>query len=122
MSIMQITEAQNIVKTWTERNGWKDIPNIDKFDHIHEELVEMSQHLRYKSEQERIDYISNNKDYFTAEMGDLLFGICRLANQLDIDLEAGFNLTKEKAEQKYQPGSKEFNQPWQQSNNNPANP
>ncbi|MDF1497379.1 MAG: MazG nucleotide pyrophosphohydrolase domain-containing protein [Patescibacteria group bacterium] len=109
---MQISEAQQIVKSWSNGNGWKDVPNIDKFDHIHEELVEMSQHLRYKSEAERIDYVKNNKNYFIAEMGDLLFGICRLANQLGVDLEEGFALTKDKAEQKYKSGIKESNIPW----------
>jgi len=109
---MQISEAQQIVKAWSEGNGWEDIPNIDKFDHIHEELVEISQHLRYKSESERIDYVKNNKDYFIAEMGDLLFGVCRLANQLDVNLEDGFKRTKEKAELKYKPGKNETNIPW----------
>ncbi len=108
---MQISEAQQIVKSWSEGNGWEDVPNIDKFDHIHEELVEMSQHLRYKSEADRIDYVKNNKDYFIAEMGDLLFGICRLANQLDVNLEQGFNLTKDKASKKYQ-SETESNIPW----------
>ncbi len=109
---MQISEAQNIVKTWSERNGWEDIPNIDKFDHLHEELIEMSQHLRYKSESERVEFVKNHQDYFTAEMGDLLFGVCRLANQLGINLEEGFFITKEKAEAKYGPGAKESNIPW----------
>jgi len=108
---MQISEAQQIVKDWAARNGWQDIPNIDKFDHIHEELIELSQHLRYKSEAERVDYVKNNQDYFIAEMGDLFFGVCRLANQLGVDLEKGFLLTKDKARQKYQSG-KESNVPW----------
>jgi NTP pyrophosphatase (non-canonical NTP hydrolase) len=109
---MQISEAQKIVKTWSDGNGWQDVPNINKFDHLHEELVEMSQHLRYKSEAERIEYVKNNKDYFISEMGDLLFGVCRLANQLDVNLEDDFSTTKEKAEKKYQSGIKESNIPW----------
>lgn len=66
---MTLAEAQQIVKNWSKSNGWQDIPNIDKFDHLHEELIEMSQHLRYKSEPERIEYAKNHQDYFTAEMG-----------------------------------------------------
>ncbi|MFZ6015570.1 MAG: hypothetical protein ACOYUZ_04430 [Patescibacteria group bacterium] len=109
---MKITDAQKKVKDFAKRNHWKDVPNIDKFDHIHEELIEMSQYLRYKSERERIKYVKDNQDYFTKEMGDLLFGICRLANQLNVDLEAGFELTVAKALKKYKPG-KEGNKPWQ---------
>lgn len=109
---MQISEAQSIVKSWSQKNGWQDMPNIDKFDHLHEELIEMSQHLRYKSETERLEYVKNNRDYFTAEMGDLLFGVCRLANQLGVNLEDGFHRTKDKAESKYTAGKAESNIPW----------
>jgi len=51
--ITTMKDAQKLVKSFAERNSWKDVPNIDKFDHLHEELIEMSQHLRYKSEDER---------------------------------------------------------------------
>jgi len=37
-----IKEFQKIVKEFAERNSWKDFPNIDKIDHLHEELVEIS--------------------------------------------------------------------------------
>jgi len=49
MEDLTLKEAQKIVKAFSERNSWKDEPNIDKFDHLHEELIEMSQHLRYKN-------------------------------------------------------------------------
>ena len=61
--ITTIKDAQKLVKQFAERNGWKDLPNIDKFDHLHEELIEMSQHLRYKSEDERIKIIKEKADY-----------------------------------------------------------
>ena len=48
--ISSIKEAQKLVKDFAERNNWSDSPNVDKFDHLHEELIEMSQHLRYKSD------------------------------------------------------------------------
>jgi len=57
MIIKTIKHAQKLVKDFAKRNNWKDIPNIDKFDHLHEELIEMSQHLRYKTEEERVKCI-----------------------------------------------------------------
>jgi len=42
-------------------------------------------------------------------MGDLLFGLCRLANQLGIDLEDGFLQTKEKVFTKYDKKGDETN-------------
>lgn len=51
--ITTMRDAQKLLEFFARRNNWKDVPNIDKFDHLHEELIEMSQHLRYKSEDER---------------------------------------------------------------------
>ncbi len=48
MEAKTIKECQKIVKEFADRNSWKDFPNIDKIDHLHEELVEISQHIRYK--------------------------------------------------------------------------
>ena len=81
-----------LVKDFAVRNNWNDIPNMDKFDHLHEELIEMSQHLRYKSEEERIKLVKEKKDIFVDGIGDLFFGLCRLANQLEVDVEEAFNL------------------------------
>lgn len=99
--ISTMKEAQKLVKFFAERNNWKDIPNIDKFDHLHEELLEMSQHLRYKSEEERIKFVKENKSIFIDGVGDLFFATCRLANQLGVDIESSFNLVKKEILEKY---------------------
>ena len=93
--------AQKLVKDFALRNGWKDTPNIDKFDHLHEELIEMSQHLRYKSEDERIEIIKEKADEFKDGIGDLMFALCRLANQLNVDIEDAFNMVQEEILGKY---------------------
>ncbi len=94
--IATLKDAQALVKRFAERNGWKDSPSIDKFDHLHEELVEMSKLLRYKTEEERIAYVKGHKGIFVEETGDLLFALCRLANQLGVDLEEAFAVSSEK--------------------------
>ena len=99
--VTTMKDAQLLLKFFAERNGWKDAPNIDKFDHLHEELLEMSQHLRYKSEEERINTINEKKDVFTDGIGDLFFGLCRLANQLGVDIEDAFNMVKKEILAKY---------------------
>lgn len=91
---LSIKSAQKSVKDFAKRNRWKDVPSIDKFDHLHEELIEMSQHLRYKNEKERINFVKENKMIFNDGIGDLFFGICRLANQLGIDVEESFSMVK----------------------------
>ena len=99
--ISTMKEAQDLVKLFAQRNNWDDMPNIDKFDHLHEELIEMSQHLRYKSESERIKLIQEKKAIFVDGIGDLFFGLCRLANQLGVDIEEAFNLVKIEILEKY---------------------
>jgi NTP pyrophosphatase (non-canonical NTP hydrolase) len=99
--VTTIQEAQQVVKNFAVRNGWPDLPNVDKFDHLHEELIEMSQYLRYKSEAERVAIIQTEKAAFVDGVGDLFFGICRLANQLDIDIAEAFNQVKDSIMAKY---------------------
>jgi len=98
--ISTIKEAQNLVKSFAKKNNWKDIPNVDKFDHLHEELIEMSQHLRYKSEKERINFVKKNKEIFVDG---------RLANQLDVNIEDAFNLVKNEILKKYNHKNSENN-------------
>ena len=99
--VTTMKDAQALVKYFAERNDWKDVPNVDKFDHLHEELIEMSRHLRYKDEEERIKHVSENKDVFVDGIGDLFFAMCRLANQLDVDIEESFNVVKKEILHKY---------------------
>lgn len=94
-------EAQQLLKYFAERNHWPDVLNVDKFDHLHEELIEMSQHLRYKSEAERIKFVEDNKAIFIDGIGDLFFATCRLANQLGVDIEQAFNLVRKEILDKY---------------------
>lgn len=107
--IQTFIEAQKVVKDFATNNGWRDVPEIDKFDHLHEELIEMSQYLRYKNEKERIKFVKENKEIFTDGIGDLLFGTCRLANQLGVDVEEAFNLVKDQIIAKYSKFKKESN-------------
>jgi len=95
--IQTIRDAQAFVKYFAEtsfkatgEDRWKDYPNVDKFDHLHEELIEMSRKLRYRSKKERIQIIKTEKEVFIDGIGDLFFALCRLANQLNVDIEDAF--------------------------------
>ena len=103
---MKIKDAQEIVKEFAKKNNWEDEPNVDKFDHLHEELVEMSRYLRYMDLPERKKTIQERKDIFEDGIGDLLFGLLRLANQLDVDAEEAFELASKKIIERYD-GKKE---------------
>lgn len=90
--ITTMREAQQLIKEFAKSMGSDDAPTIDKFDHLHEELIEMSKHLRYKTEDERKILIKARKEVFADGIGDLFFALCRLANQLDVDIEDAFNM------------------------------
>jgi len=110
-NIKTMKDAQKLVKDFAVRNGWKDSPNIDKMDHLHEELIEMSQHLRYKDEAEREKIVREKHEIFKDGVGDLFFGLCRLANQLGVDIEDAFNMVKGPIINKFEKG-KEYNRAW----------
>lgn len=99
--IIKISEAQQLVKDFAKSNNWVDEPNIDKFDHLHEELIEMSSLLRYKSTEEMQAYIKENKAAFEDGIGDLFFAMCRLANQLGVDVEKSFNMVSKSIVARY---------------------
>ncbi|HSX02560.1 MAG TPA: hypothetical protein VLI05_04600 [Candidatus Saccharimonadia bacterium] len=107
--VVTIKEAQQLVKDFAVRNGWRDLPNVDKFDHLHEELIEMSQHLRYKDEAERLATIKDKAEVFKDGIGDLFFALCRLANQLDVDVEEAFNMAQQEILAKYDHKNNENN-------------
>jgi len=106
--IKTIKDAQKLVKEFANSNDkatgldrWKDYPNIDKFDHLHEELIEMSRHLRYHTKEERKKIIIDKKEIFIDGIGDLFFALCRLANQLNIDIEEAFDTVKSNIFKRY---------------------
>ncbi len=99
---MKIKEAQKFVKDFAIKQKWEDHPTVDKFDHLHEELIEMSKLLRYKNKEERISVIQEKQEDFKDGIGDLLFATCRLANQLNIDMEEAFHFVKNRITKKFE--------------------
>ena len=97
-----------VVKEFARKNKWRDVPNIDKFDHLHEELIEMSKLIRYKTEKERIETLETHKRDFVDGIGDLFFALCRLANQLDVDITDAFGSATKEIAHKYGGRKKEY--------------
>lgn len=54
-----------------------------------------------------INLLSNHKDIFEDGIGDTLFALCRLANQLGIDMTKSFNLVSKRILDKYNSKGKE---------------
>jgi NTP pyrophosphatase (non-canonical NTP hydrolase) len=107
--IDSIKDAQEFVKQFAVRNGWSDEPNIDKFDHLHEELVEMSRLLRYKNLEERKETLTEKHEELKDGIGDIFFALCRLSNQLNVDIEEAFNMVKNQIAERYKNGAEGSN-------------
>ncbi len=82
-------------------NGWSDAPTIDMFDHLYEELVEMPKLLRYKNLDERAAVVREHHEELADGIGDLFSGLCRLANQLGVDIDRAFDATTTEFLRKY---------------------
>lgn len=100
-------ECQGVVREFAQRLGWRDDPDIDKFDHLHEELIEMSRLLRYQSPEEMQRTVAAKRDEFVDGIGDLYFGLCRLSNQLGVDVEDAFDIVRDRISAKYSRAGKE---------------
>ncbi len=85
---MHISEIQKQAHELTQKHGWhKD--NVDlRFRHLISEVGELSRELlRYASPAEPKKEIDRAVGY---EIYDIVWNLCELANQLDIDLEPYF--------------------------------
>ena len=85
---MTIREIQVNAKRLCERQGWKDRSPDQRFRYLISEVGELSRELL------RLEWDSDNhneaKQNISHEMYDIVWNICDLANQLDIDLETAF--------------------------------
>ncbi len=59
--------------------------------------------------EERKKFVKENKDIFVDGVGDLFFALCRLANQLNVDIEEAFNMVKKEVLSKYDHKNSENN-------------
>ena len=85
---MHISEIQEQAQELAQKHGWQD-SNIDqRFHHLISEVGELSQELlRYASPEEAKKDVDRAVGY---EIYDIVWNLCELANQLDIDLEQFF--------------------------------
>lgn len=61
----------------------------------------MSKLLRYQNSDERLETIKVKHQELEDGIGDAFFAFCRLANQLEVDIETAFNQVKDKIQQRY---------------------
>jgi NTP pyrophosphatase (non-canonical NTP hydrolase) len=99
---MDFSEAQKVVKQFAIDLHWEDFPDLHQIDHAHEELVEISQHIRYLDRAAAQRVVEEKHDIFQKEFGDAIFCLVRMANQFHVDLEEAFKLAEARIRKKYE--------------------
>jgi hypothetical protein len=107
--IEDISNAQQFVRRFAIQRNWVDKPNVDKFDHLHEELSEIAAHFVGKTEQTRVAVIQRRHASLESEVGYFYFGFCQLATLIDVDVQTTFNTAKTRISTKYQDSGSEGN-------------
>ena len=85
---MTIRDIQQSAQELCERKGWKDRNPAQRFRYLISEVGELSTEL-IRLEWDTDDH-EEAKRNIGHEMYDIVWNLCDLANQLDIDLEKAF--------------------------------
>lgn len=87
---MQIQDIQENARSLCEQQGWTDHNPGQRFRYLISEVGELSQELtrlEWNPTATDVDEIKRNIGH---EIYDIVWNLCELANQLEIDLESAF--------------------------------
>ncbi|MCB0128386.1 MAG: MazG-like family protein [Caldilineaceae bacterium] len=87
---MKIQEIQDNARALCEQQGWTDRNPSQRFRYLISEVGELSQELTRLEWNPGETDLSEIKRNIGHEMYDIVWNLCELANQLEIDLEAAF--------------------------------
>jgi NTP pyrophosphatase (non-canonical NTP hydrolase) len=87
---MQIQEIQDNARSLCEQQGWSDRNPSQRFRYLISEMGELSKELTRLEWNPSATDLAAIKRNIGHEMYDIVWNLCDLANQLEIDLEAAF--------------------------------
>ena len=91
---MKIEEAQDMVREFDVARGWGEHWNIkDLLLNITEEGGELWDLVKWVDEEKQKEIVEANKDEASDYVGDVLFLILKLANQMGVDATGALNQT-----------------------------
>ncbi len=101
---MNIKEAQDKLKEFDIARGWENDWNIkDLLLNLTEEGGELWDLIKWIDTNKQKKVISEKKDDATDYIGDSLFIILKMANQMDVDAQKALNNTLEEYEKRMPP-------------------
>lgn len=87
---MSIHEIQDNAYSLCRQQGWTDNTPNQRFRYLISEVGELSKELTYLERNSANTDVNEIKRNIGHEMYDIVWNLCELANQLEIDLEAAF--------------------------------
>jgi NTP pyrophosphatase (non-canonical NTP hydrolase) len=101
---MKILEAQEKIKVFDKIRGWDNRWDIkDLCLNINEEIGELWNLIKWISESEQKKVIAANKNLAIDFIGDMLFLILKISNQLKVDATKALNDTLAEYEKRMPP-------------------
>ncbi|HII29949.1 nucleotide pyrophosphohydrolase [Candidatus Woesearchaeota archaeon CG08_land_8_20_14_0_20_47_9] len=96
---MHLNELQQYVKAWIEEIGETNWTKWNYFSRLVEEVGEVGEQLSLSEGVKR--HKSFDKAQLEEELGDILFVLAALSNELGIDLETAFEMMRAKHKRKF---------------------
>jgi len=101
---MEINEAQNKIKEFDNARGWKDDWDIkDLLLNITEEGGELWDLIKWVNEEKQKEVLKKKKDEASDYIGDTLFLLLKMANQMGVNVEQGLKNTLKEYEKRMPP-------------------
>jgi NTP pyrophosphatase (non-canonical NTP hydrolase) len=101
---MEIKEAQNKIKQFDIARGWVNDWNLKDLSlNITEEVGEFWSLIKWIGDEKQKEVIKNKKEEASDFIGDTLFLLLKLSNQMDIDAAQSLQNTLEEYEKRMPP-------------------
>ncbi|MFH1290629.1 MAG: MazG nucleotide pyrophosphohydrolase domain-containing protein [Nanoarchaeota archaeon] len=101
---MKIKDAQTKIKEFDMARGWEEDWNLkDLALNITEEVGEFWSLIKWIDEEKQKEVIKNRKEEASDFIGDTLFLLFKLSNQMDIDASTSLQKTLEEYEKRMPP-------------------
>jgi len=101
---MEIKHAQNKIKNFDESRGWENSWNVkDLLLNINEETGELWNLIKWVDDEKQKQIIKNNSEEASDFIGDTLFLLLKLANQMNVNSQKALQNTLDEYEKRMPP-------------------
>ncbi len=101
---MKVSQAQKLIAEFDSARGWENHWNIkDLCLNFNEEIGELWNLIKWIPEEEQRKVIKDNYDQASDFVGDILFLILKISNQLQVDATGALSTTLEEYEKRMPP-------------------